>query len=52
MFAFAGVPSIPTIQADMKDRRQFFTAVLLAIGGIIHVRYSSTQRLFIVRSAQ
>lgn len=31
MFAFAGAPNFPTIQSDMKDRRQFFTAVLIAM---------------------
>jgi hypothetical protein len=31
MFAFAGAPNFPTIQSDMKDRRQFFTAVLFAM---------------------
>ncbi len=33
MFAFAGATSFPTIQSDMKDRRQFFTAVLIAMAG-------------------
>jgi amino acid permease len=31
MFAFAGAPNFPTIQSDMKDRRQFFTAVIFAM---------------------
>jgi hypothetical protein len=33
MFAFAGATSFPTIQSDMRDRRQFFTAVLIAMAG-------------------
>jgi len=31
MFAFAGAPNFPTIQSDMKDRRQFTTCVLIAM---------------------
>ena len=36
MFAFAGAPNFPTIQSDMKDRRQFFTAVLVAMASKEH----------------
>ncbi len=35
MFAFAGATSFPTIQSDMRDRRQFFTAVLIAMAGTV-----------------
>ena len=33
MFAFAGAPNFPTIQSDMKDRRQFSICVSIAMGG-------------------
>jgi len=39
MFAFAGAPNFPTIQSDMKDRRQFSTCVMIAMG-VLFLIYS------------
>ncbi len=50
MFAYAGATSFPTIQSDMKDSRQFFTAVLIAMAGK-HILYVATLLyLFIMHS--
>ncbi|XP_023328375.1 amino acid transporter ANT1 isoform X2 [Eurytemora carolleeae] len=35
MFAFAGAPNFPTIQSDMKDRRQFSICVSIAMGVLL-----------------
>jgi hypothetical protein len=37
MFAFAGAATFPTIQADMRDRRQFPKSALLAVSSEYHL---------------
>jgi len=39
MFAFAGASTFPTIQADMKDRRRFPLAALIAMGILLLVYF-------------
>jgi Transmembrane amino acid transporter protein len=42
MFAFAGAATFPTIQADMRDRRQFPKSALLAVSSKYQLSFTKT----------